>query len=76
MKGKNYSFRQFKNQEQLEIFKYRRMKKGEYTLIFGAILLITGAILKISHSFEDWNDWIFRVGLILGLISLVLKLKK
>ncbi len=45
-------------------------------LAFGAILIIAGAILKITHFFEPWNDWIFRTGLVVGFIYLVLKMRK
>lgn len=44
-------------------------------LIFGAILIIAGAILKITHLIEPWNDWIFRAGLVLGFIYLILKMR-
>jgi len=45
-------------------------------LAFGAILIIAGAILKITHFFEPWNNWIFRTGLVVGFIYLVLKMRK
>lgn len=45
-------------------------------LIFGAILIIAGAILKITHLIEPWNDLIFRAGLVLGFIYLILKMRK
>ena len=45
-------------------------------LTFGSILIITGAILKITHLMEPWNDWIFRLGLVVGFIFLLLKLRK
>ncbi len=43
---------------------------------FGAILIIVGAILKITHSMEPWNDWIFRTGLVIGFIYFILKMRK
>lgn len=45
-------------------------------LIFGSVLIIIGAILKITHSLEPWNDWMFRTGLVLGFIYLILKMRK
>lgn len=45
-------------------------------LIFGAIIIISGAILKITHLIEPWNDLIFRAGLVLGFIYLILKMRK
>ena len=45
-------------------------------LAFGAILIIAGAILKITHLIEPWNEWIFRAGFVLGFIYLVLKMRK
>jgi hypothetical protein len=45
-------------------------------LIFGAILIITGTILKITHLIEPWNDWIFRAGLVLGFIYFILNMRK
>lgn len=45
-------------------------------LILGAILIIVGAILKITHLIEPWNDWLFIVGLAFGLIYLILKMQK
>jgi hypothetical protein len=45
-------------------------------LAFGSILIITGAILKITHTMEPWNDWIFRLGLVVGFIFLILKMRK
>ncbi len=45
-------------------------------LIFGAILIIAGTILKITHLIEPWNDWIFRAGFVLGFMYLILKMRK
>lgn len=45
-------------------------------LIFGGTLIIVGAILKITHLVEPWNDWIFRAGFLFGFIYLILKMRK
>ena len=45
-------------------------------LIFGAILIIAGTILKITHLIEPVNDWIFRAGFVLGFMYLILKMRK
>jgi hypothetical protein len=45
-------------------------------LILGASMIVVGAILKITHTFDPWNHWIFRAGFVFGLIYLVLRSRK
>ena len=45
-------------------------------LILGASMIVVGAILKITHTFDPWNHWIFSAGFVFGLIYLVFKNRK
>jgi hypothetical protein len=49
------------------------MKSNNTLFAIGTLLIIIGAILKITHTMEPWNSWIFSTGIVLGLINSVFK---
>lgn len=47
---------------------------GKYfLLIAGTSLIVVGAVLKITHNLDTWNDWIFRSGFVIGLVYLLIR---
>lgn len=42
-------------------------------LILSALLIILGAILKITHTWEEGNNWIFISGYVFGFIYFVMR---
>lgn len=64
------------NNDQNKNYEVKMTMTKNTLLVFGAILIIAGAILKITHVIEPWNDWIFRAGFVLGFIYLVVKMIK